>query len=173
MELTRSEQIILKFFATHSGATLYESEIAKSIQISVGSANQSLKELSRKEMVSLEKRGNMNFYSLNLDNPLVRQFKITQTISELNGLINKLKPLTKRIILFGSCAEGLDTENSDIDMAIVSQEEQEVRKLIKQQKTTREIQSLIFNSKDFLALPDKDKPLYERIQKGIILWRVD
>ena len=173
MELTRSEQIILKFFATHSGATLYESEIAKSIQISVGSANQSLKELSKKEMVSLEKRGNMNFYSLNLDNPLVRQFKITQTISELNGLINKLKPISKRVILFGSCAEGLDTENSDIDMAIVSQEEQEARKLIKQQKTTREIQSLIFNSKDFLALPDKDKPLYERIQKGIILWRAD
>ncbi|MBU4311214.1 MAG: nucleotidyltransferase domain-containing protein, partial [Candidatus Omnitrophica bacterium] len=154
-------------------ATLYESEIAKSIQISVGSANQSLKELSKKEMVSLEKRGNMNFYSLNLDNPLVRQFKITQTISELNGLINKLKSLSKRVILFGSCAEGIDTENSDIDIAIVSQEEQEVRKLIKQQKTTREIQSLIFNSKDFLALPDKDKPLYERIQKGIILWRVD
>ncbi len=173
MELTRSEQIILKFFAANSGATLYESEIAKSIQISVGSANQSLKELFKKEMVSLEKRGNMNFYSLNLDNPLVRQFKITQTISELNGLINKLKAISKRVILFGSCAEGLDTENSDIDMAIVSQEEQEVRKLIKQQKTTREIQSLIFNSKDFLVLPDKDKPLYERIQKGIILWRVD
>lgn len=173
MELTRSEQIILKFFATHSGATLYESEIAKSIQISVGSANQSLKELSKKEMVSLEKRGNMNFYSLNLDNPLVRQFKITQTISEINGLINKLKPISKRVILFGSCAEGLDTENSDIDMAIVSQEEQEVRKLIKQQKTTREIQSLVFNSKDFLVLPDKDRPLYERIQKGIILWRAD
>ena len=173
MELTRSEQIILKFFAAHSGATLYESEIAKSIQISVGSANQSLKELSKKEMVSLEKRGNMNFYSLNLDNPLVRQFKITHTISELNGLINKLKPISKRVILFGSCAEGFDTENSDIDMAIISQEEQEVRKLIKQQKTTREIQSLIFNSKDFLVLPDKDKPLYERIQKGIILWRAD
>ena len=124
-------------------------------------------------MVSLEKRGNMNFYSLNLDNLLARQFKITQTISELNGLINKLKPLSKRVILFGSCAEGLDTENSDIDMAIVSHEEQEVRKLIKQQKTTREIQPLIFNSKDFLALPDKDKLLYERIQKGNILWRAD
>lgn len=173
MELTRSEQIILKFFAAHSGATLYESEIAKSIKISVGSANQSLKELSKKEMVSLEKRGNMNFYSLNLDNPLVRQFKITQTIGELNGLINKLKPLTKHIILFGSCAEGIDTENSDIDMAIVSQEEQEARRLIKQQKTTREIQSLIFNSKDFLTLQEKDKPLYERIQKGIILWKAD
>ncbi|MBU1853154.1 MAG: nucleotidyltransferase domain-containing protein [Candidatus Omnitrophica bacterium] len=173
MELTRSEQIILRYFATHSDATLYESEIAKRTKISVGSANQSLKGLFKKDMVSLEKRGNMNFYSLNLDNPLVRQFKITQTISELNGLINKLKSLSKRVILFGSCAEGLDTENSDVDLAIVSQEEQEVRKLIKQQKMTREIQALIFNSKDVMALPDKDKPLYERIQKGIILWRAD
>lgn len=115
----------------------------------------------------------MNFYSLNLDNPLVRQFKVTQTIDELNGLIGKLKALTKRIILFGSCAEGIDTQNSDIDLAIISQEEQEVRKIIKKEKMTREIQDLIFNLNDFMALAEKDKPLYERIQKGIVLWRTD
>ena len=115
----------------------------------------------------------MNFYSLNLDNPLVRQFKVTQTIAELNGLITKLKPLTKRVILFGSCAEGIDTQGSDIDLAIVSQEEEDVRKLIKKQKIAREIQVLIFKSNDFLTLAEKDKPLYERIQKGIVLWRAD
>jgi len=173
MELTKSEQIILKYFATHSGTTLYESEIAKNTKVSIGSANQSLKELLKKEMVSLEKKGNMNFYSLNLDNPLVRQFKVTQTIAELNGLITKLKPLTKSVILFGSCAEGIDTQNSDIDLAIVSQEEEDVRKLIKKQKIVRKIQILIFKSNDFLALSEKDKPLYERIQKGIVLWRAD
>ncbi len=173
MELTRSEQIILKFFATHSGAILYESEIAKRTKISVGSANQSLRGLLKKEIVWLEKKGNMNFYSLNLDNPLVRQFKVTQTIADLNSLITKLKPLTKRVILFGSCAEGIDTQNSDIDLVVVSQEEEDVRKLIKKQKMVREIQILIFKSNDFLALSEKDKPLYERIQKGIVLWRVD
>ena len=173
MELTKSEQIILRYFATHSGATLYESEIAKNTKVSVGSTNQSLKELLKKEMVCLEKRGNMNFYSLNLDNPLVRQSKVTQTIAELNGLISKLKPLTKRVILFGSRAEGIDTENSDIDLAIVSQEEDDVRRLIKKQKIAREIQLLIFKSNDFLALSEKDKALYERIQNGIVLWRTD
>jgi len=173
MELTKSEQVILKYLATHSGETLYESEIAKNTQISAGSTNQSLKELLKKEMVTLSKKGNMNFYSLNLDNPLVRQFKVTQTIDELNGLIGKLKALTKRIILFGSCAEGIDTQNSDIDLAIISQEEQEVRKIIKKEKMTREIQDLIFNLNDFMALAEKDKPLYERIQKGIVLWRTD
>ena len=173
MELTKSEQVILKYLAIHCGDILYESEIAKNTRISTGSTNQSLKELLKKEMVTLSKKGNMNFYSLNLDNPLVRQFKVTQTIDGLNGLIGKLKPLAKRIILFGSCAEGVDTQNSDIDIAIISQEEQEVRKIVKKEEITREIQALIFNSNDFMALAEKDNPLYERIQKGIILWRAN
>ena len=173
MELTKSEQIILKYLTSHTGETLYESEIAKNTQISAGSTNQSLKELLKKEMVTLTKKGNMNFYSLNFDNPLAKQFKITQTVAELNGLIGKLRPLAKRIILFGSCAEGVDTQNSDIDLAIISQEEQEVRKIIKKEKITREIQALVFKSNDFLALTEKDKPLYERIQKGIVLRRTD
>lgn len=171
MELTKSEQIILKYLSEHSGETLYESEIAKSAFISVGSANQCLKELLKKDMVALSKKGNMNFYSLNLENPLVRQFRITQLIAELNGLIGKLKPLTNRIILFGSCAEGLDTSESDIDLAIISSEQDKVRKLIKNHKIKREIQVLFFGLSEFMALEEKDKPLYERIQKGIVLWR--
>lgn len=171
MELSKSEQIILKFLSKHTGETLYESEIAKNAFISVGSANQCLKELYHKEMVSLEKKGNMNFYSLNLENPLVRQFKITQVISELNGLITKLKSLTDKVILFGSCAEGLDTPDSDIDLAVMSAEEDKVRKLIKSQKINREIQALIFTQNEFMSLSQKDKPLFERIQKGIVLWR--
>ena len=173
MELTKSEQIILKYLAAHSGDTLYESEIAKNTQISGGSTNQSLKGLLNKGMVTLAKKGNMNFYSLDLENPVVRQFKITQTVAELNGLIDKLKPLTKHIVLFGSCAEGIDTQNSDIDLAIVAQEEEAVRRNITKEKIPREIQVLIFNSSDFLALAEKEKPLYERIQKGIVLWRAD
>lgn len=171
MELSKSQQIILKYLSKHSGENLYESEIAKKAFISAGSANQCLKELHKQDMVRLSKKGSMNFYSLNLDNPLVRQFKITQTISELNGLIGKLKPFTAKIILFGSCAEGIDTPDSDIDLAIISADEDKVRKLIKSQRIDREIQALIFAQNEFMSLPDKDKPLYERIQKGIVLWR--
>lgn len=171
MELTKSEQIVLKYLARHSGETLYESEIAKNALISVGSANQCLKDLLDEDMVTLTKKGNMNFYNLNLENPLVRQFKITQVISQLNGLIGKLKPLTNKVILFGSCAEGLDIQDSDIDLAIVSNEEDKIRKLVRSQKLDREIQALIFSPIDFSLLEDKDKPLYERIQKGVILWK--
>lgn len=171
MELLKSEQIILKFLSKHSGDTFYESEIAKNAFISVGSANQCLKELHNKEMVALQKKGNMNFYSLNLENPLVRQFKITQVISELSVLIGKLKTLTNKIILFGSCAQGIDTADSDIDLAIISSEEERARRLIKSHRIEREIQALIFTQVEFMALQQKDRPLSERIQKGIVLWR--
>ena len=173
MDFTKSEQAILKYLGTNSGELLYESQIAKYAKISVGSTNQSLKKLLKKGMVSLEKKGNMNFYSINIDNPLVKQFKVTQTVAILNGLINKLKPIAKRIILFGSCAEGIDSQSSDIDLAIVSQDEQAARKIVKKEKMAKEIQALIFTTSDFMALNKNDKPLYERIQKGITLWRQD
>lgn len=170
MKLTKSQQIILKYLAAQSGENLYESQISQNTRLSAGSANQSLKALFKQGMVNLAKKGNMNFYSLNLDNPLVRQFKVTQLISELNGLIDGLKTLTDRIILFGSCAEGIDIRDSDIDLAIVSSQADKVRNLIKGAKTEKEIQPLIFGLREFAALETKDKPLYERIQKGIVLW---
>jgi predicted nucleotidyltransferase len=173
MQLTKSEQAILKYLGDNSGILLYESQIAKKAKISTGSTNESLKKLLKKGMVLLEKKGNMNFYTINMDNPLVKQFKISQTITNLNGLIDKLKLVTKRIMLFGSCAEGIDTNDSDIDLAIISQDEHAARKIVKKQKTEKQIQALIFSANDFLSLSKNDKPLYERIQKGIILWRHD
>ena len=173
MELTRSEQTVLRCLAVYSGEALYESQIAKNSKVSTGATNQSLKKLLKRNMVLLEKKGNMNFYSLNIDNPLVRQFKISQTIALLNSLIHRLKSLAKIIILFGSCAEGADTQDSDIDIVVVSQSEQEARKIVKKEKITREIQALIFTTSDFMRLAENDKPLYERIQKGIVLWRRD
>lgn len=173
MELTKSEQSILRCLATHSGEALYESQITKNSKVSAGSANQSLKNLLKINMVLLEKKGNMNFYSLNLDNPIVRQFKISQTIGSIVGFVNKLRSIAKIIILFGSCAEGTDTQDSDIDIVVVSQDEQEVRKIIKKEKIKREVQALIFTASDFIRLAENDKPLYERIQKGIVLWRRD
>ena len=173
MELTKTEQQILKYLIRHIGEPLYESEIAKNIPISAGSANQTLKSLFKKEMVTLQKKGKMNFYTLNIDNPLVRQYKITQTIAELNGLISDLKSLTKRIILFGSCAEGIDTQDSDIDLAVISQEKEKARQIVRKKEASKNIQALIYNSGEFQLIEDKDKPLYERIQKGIILWRAN
>jgi len=171
MRLTKSEHVILDYLAIHAGETFYESQISRQTGISTGSTNQTLKSLLKRNMVSLFKKGKMNFYSVNLESPLIKQFKITQTVSELNGLIERLEQLTKRIILFGSCAEGVDTQESDIDLAIVSDEEEKVRHIIKKAKASREIQCLIFNSKEFLLLDTNDKPLFERIKHGIVMWR--
>lgn len=171
MELTKSEQLILQYLALHCDGTFYESEISKATGTSTGAAHQSLKLLHTKDMVNLSKKGKMNFYRVNLENPLVKQFKITQTISELNGIVGLLRLLASRVILFGSCAEGLDTQDSDIDLAIITQSPQEVRNIIRKMKMKRVVQPLIVSASDFMTLGVKDKPLYERINRGIDLWR--
>lgn len=170
MQLTKSEQVILKYLSDNCDEALYESEIAKNAYISVGSANQTLKALYKKDMVVLSKKGNMNFYKLDLGNPLVRQFKITQTISEINGLVNRLKPIVSRIILFGSCATGEDTKKSDIDIFVVSSDKAEILNRIASYRSRRKIQYIIKSHQEYIQLDKKDSTLYEQVQKGILLW---
>ena len=49
-------------------------------------------------------------------NPSIKNFKIFMTINELTPLANTLKETTEKIILFGSCATGKDTSESDMDL---------------------------------------------------------
>ncbi|MCK4491985.1 MAG: nucleotidyltransferase domain-containing protein, partial [Candidatus Altiarchaeales archaeon] len=111
------------------------------------------------------------FYSLNLDNPIVRQFKIFLTVIELNPLTERIKKDSKRIILFGSCSEGTDVEESDIDLFILAEtgNKKKVRDGLSRSTLDRRLSPIIINSNEFVKLKREDKPLYERIMKGIEL----
>jgi predicted nucleotidyltransferase len=109
----------------------------------------------------------MAFYSRNDSNPVLRQFKIFLTISALKPLLDSLTTLSRRIILFGSCAEGRNGEKSDIDIFIISREKDSIRRML---DAYPKIQAIILDQEEFAALQEKDKPLYERIQRGIELY---
>ena len=118
----------------------------------------------------------MLFYSLNQESPALKQFKILNNILDLNPLIETLKPLAKKIILYGSRANGTNITDSDIDLFIVSskQDEDEIKKIIqdfeKQQKNLIEIKPVIRNTAQWMVLEDKDPVYFNELLKGIILW---
>lgn len=170
MKFSKTQNEIISFLADHAGRVFYESQITKATALSAGAVNQALKDLAKKKWVNLEKKGNMNFFSLNLDSPPIRQFKVTQTVTKLNNLVEKLKPLSKRVILFGSASEGLNTEESDIDVLVVSNAKDKVRSMVREYRIDGEIQLLVYNSLEFVKLRTSDKVLYERVGKGITLW---
>lgn len=71
----------------------------------------------------------MIFYKLNIENVIVRQFKVFSNLYRLKGLIDKLREKSRRVILFGSCAEGTDVKGSDIDISILTDQKSEEKAL--------------------------------------------
>jgi predicted nucleotidyltransferase len=153
---------------------LHEREVVRRAGISKGSANMILRKLSEIDVLTRDKKGRMVFYSLNMENAVARQFKVLFNVYSLNELVNEIKKYCKKIILFGSCSEGTDTEESDVDLFILTNEKNKINpKVNSYQKAERRIAPVIVNSNEFVALRRKDRPLYDRILKGITLWETE
>ncbi|MCK5031711.1 MAG: nucleotidyltransferase domain-containing protein, partial [Thermoplasmatales archaeon] len=118
------------------------------------------------------KSGKNLYYQINQMNPSIKNFKIFMTINELTSLVNKLKETAEKIILFGSCATGKDTSESDIDLLVLTNEKEKVNKYVIQKRFERKIQAVVVNTTDLLKIKEKDKAFYQEIKKGITLWDV-
>jgi predicted nucleotidyltransferase len=162
---------ILYLFHENPMQELHEREVVRKAKVSKGSANNILRKLSEIKVLNRNKRGRMVFYSLNMKNAVARQFKVLFNVYSLNELVEEIKQDCKRIILFGSCSEGTDVKESDVDLFILTNEKNRVKSIVNTyQKAGKRIAPIIVNSNEFIKLRRKDKPLYDRILKGILLW---
>lgn len=173
--LTPASLTILRFLSDDPIRDFYQREIARATKVSVGATNQILRTLAEKEILTREKRGKMFFYKYNIQNPVARQLKILFNINDLNDLIKKIRDQCKRIILFGSCAEGSNVKASDVDLFILTNEKDPVKKAINrhEKRINKKISAILVNANEFVRLRSRDKPLRERIMKGIVLWQTE
>jgi len=150
----------------------HEREIVRQTEVSVGAVNQILKKLHKADLVKRDRRGRTNFYKANLKNPVARQFKVLFNVSALDDLVDQIKQTSERVVLFGSCAEGTDVEESDIDLFVLSSDVEVVQSKISkyEQMFDRRISPIVMDSRGFAKIKSKDKSLYERISRGIRLW---
>jgi predicted nucleotidyltransferase len=151
---------------------LHEREIVRRTKVSKGSANKILKELSRLSILERNEKGRMVFYRLNLKNAVARQLKVLFNVYSLSSLVKSIEQDSRRIILFGSCSEGVDTEKSDIDVFILTSQKRDVESVVNsfRKSVGRKLSCLIVNPNEFTKLKREDRPLYERIMSGIVLW---
>ena len=161
---------ILIFLARNPEKEFYLRELAKTINKSVGGTHKALKSLHSMRLINEKKSGKNLYYKINQKNPSIKSFKIFMTINELNTLVNNLKEISVKIILFGSCASGEDTVDSDIDLLILTKYKDEVNGCIKKSKLARKIQAVVIDSTEFMKLKEKDKAFYQEIKKGVTLW---
>ena len=170
---TPSSLKLLYALALDPMRSFYQREAAGEAHVSVGSANRILRRLVDHGLIDREKKGKIYLYRFNVDNPVSRQLKVLFNVMEVDELVDTLQDLTTRVILFGSCAEGKDVRESDIDLLVLTNDKKAVSEIINQYETRRNLSPIIVNANDFTKLRNDDRPLYEEIMRGITLWERD
>ncbi len=171
VNLTPTGISVLKYLARSPGREFYLREIAKALGISVGGCHKILKNLHGQDMINRRTSGKNLYFSANEQNPALRYFKIFVNIQELTEVINAIRERAKKVILYGSCATGDDTLESDIDLLIVTEDVKSVKKSIERRIGQRLLKPIILAPHELIQLKEKDKAFYNEINKGIVLWR--
>jgi DNA-binding MarR family transcriptional regulator len=161
----------LIFLGRHPRNSYYVRELAKILSISTGSASGQLRTLEEAGLVTSEQKGRTLLFRATISHPLVREAKIFTTLRELLPLITAGERGIVRMILFGSCAVGEDTEESDIDFYIETTDRPAAKSMISgcESDISRKISPIIVSPDEARQLRTRDRPLFERIQSGKLL----
>jgi len=169
VKLTKNHQKIIIFLGDYPERRFFSKEIAGKLDISLGGTHNALKYLSKEKIVEAEQKGNMKFYQINDENPLVKQLKTTAVIEKLLPLINKIKNACEEIILFGSASRGEQTRNSDTDLFILTHTPEEVKKDISKYQKKTAVKPVIKTPNQWGELEVKEPEFYKEVRKGIKL----
>lgn len=164
---------VLRFLAEHPGKEFYERQVSREAGVSIGAANQVLRDLAKSDIVTRERRGRMFFYKYDLANPVSREFKVLFNILSLKDLVFEIKGDCKEIILFGSSAAGEDRADSDIDLFIHTSKKQAVTKKVLdfESKLGRELSPTIVDSEEYAKTKSGSRAFIERVKRGRVLWQ--
>lgn len=165
-----SAQKVLYFLLSHPEKRFYDREVSRLTKVGRAAANYSLRALIDTGIVEREKRGRMYFYYVTLDDPIIRQLKITQNLIYLRPLIEKLKSVSLKIVLYGSFAIGTNHAESDIDLFVLSRESKNVKNLIYKSPFKEKLQYVVNSPQDFIRIKRDNPVFHKEISKGIILY---
>ncbi len=173
--IARTDQKILRFLAKYSDKEFHEREIARRIGIASGSANRALNELFTSGAVKRRHEFRRLFYSVDSSNPAMREFKKLVNILLIEPLVEKLKPISARIILYGSCAQGSDNSKSDMDIFVVTSDRARALSAVGNCSFPEgfeniHIQAVIKNPAEVLKAGESEQVFLNEVEKGIVLW---
>jgi predicted nucleotidyltransferase len=157
---------LLDYFLQHPTKKIHAGLLDKELKIYRKGILDGLRELLQAGMLEMEEVGRTKQYSLVRSNPIICQLKILLTLDKILPLLEKLKGTGIEAYLYGSCARGEDTEESDIDLLLVGNLNRAdvLGKLGKLDK----LAPVYFTFLEYSSFSRKDKAFYERVEKDRI-----
>jgi len=166
--MTKTEQKVLNFIIENPQVDYLAPELQKQIKISKAGINLALKSLIKQALVSCKKRGKTFLYSMNFEDPEIKELKKLNNIKKLKSFVKQLSRYSVKIVLFGSAGRGENFKDSDIDLFILTRTPKRIKNfLIGKQK----LQTIVKTPLEYISF-EKDNPVLMReINNGIVLWQ--
>ncbi len=170
-----THQKVLALFLAYPARHFYGSEISKKIRISIGQTSKILGDLLSAGVVVKERKGKTELYNIAEMTPELRLFKALNTVINIAPLIDRLKPVSKAVLLYGSCAKGMNTEESDLDILVVSGDKDRVLDAVtkyspKERYGFAEIKPVTKTPAEWAGLEAKDPVYFAEVHKGFVLY---
>lgn len=154
-----------------AGDKFYLTQIAEKTGISDSTVHNFLEKKVEEGLINKEKVGNLSYYWADLNDPILRQKKITRTINILSPLIEQLKEWSRKIILYGSAAEGRETKGSDLDLFVLSNNKNEVYEVFSKSEIKDSVELVVKNYPEWVEMKENDPYFVKEINRGKILWQ--
>lgn len=174
---------VLKYLFGHP-ASMSENELARIIKTSPMTINRLMKELRELNLVSMERVGNSNVWSVNKES--CAYVTLSKIIGEISGVSTPLehlkvtlsnnipKELVRKVVLYGSVTQGKSKVNSDIDLYISVRSQKEAQDLTPYIDKLSSLCLSLYGNRlapyilTELQLQEKKKlPILKEIEKGI------
>lgn len=159
---------ILIFFLENPSYEFSETEVRTKLQLARASVNKWLNALFNYKILQQLIRGRMNLYRLNLNSPVVKQFKVLINIIKLLPSFTSSK--NTQVFLYGSTARGEDVEDSDIDLLIIGKQPKEILDVIRkvESKLNRRVKPSFYTEFEWSQMSRKDTAFYEHVERDKI-----
>ena len=147
-------------------------ETAKKISVSPSTAKEALDFLLTQSILQKRIVGKNHLFNVN-DSFLTRQIKRLYSLAELNSAkiveeILKKDSNILSILVYGSVASGIDYEDSDIDMLIISRKPVKIPELKGEALINREITIIAYSHNEWREKAIKDKAFYINVISNCI-----
>jgi len=163
-------QKVMEFLSINADKQYTEKEISDLTGAKKSSINLALHILSKESLVNRKKVGRTSLYGADANHVIIRELKILHNLLSIYPLIEKLKPESQKIILFGSNAKGTNTAESDIDIFVQANDIKKIREIINSSQLKDKIQLIVKMPKEMLAINNQKPLFFQEIEKGKLIW---
>jgi len=158
---------ILKEILSHPSKVYTLRGLAKASKSSKNAVGKAIEFMTQRNLIERKVVGPTHQYQVDLENPLVKQWKILFNLEELNQaklmeeILAKV-PNVQSVLLYGSLAKGTNDENSDVDLLIIADSKYQTKPSLGK-SLKREPNTLLLNIKEWKSLAEKDKVFYDNV----------